>query len=377
MSDNKPKVLIVDDVPSNHRVYERILESLDLDIEKAVSGQKALELALCYDFFLILMDVNMPGMDGFETASLILDHPKTEHIPVIFITAIATDEIFEFKGYKSGAIDYMTKPINDDILRSKVRIFLEIHQQKERLQNTLKELKKTYNDLENKNMSIREFTKMVSGDMEAPLNLLSGTILLLSTELEDKGLENGQVYIQRIDKFFKHLKSKIEVLLKQTKMPTNNLKYTNVKLNQVTDESITQLSYLKEKTKGSITRDDLPSIMANEDQIKRLFGALLKNGLQYRREGIPPKVHITGNCAGNLVKLTFKDNGIGFDEDFIEWIFTPFKRLVQSPFMDGTGMGLAYAKSIVTQMGGVISAKSQPDKGSEFIVILPIGMDPE
>ncbi|MCP4266680.1 MAG: EAL domain-containing protein [Candidatus Brocadiaceae bacterium] len=140
MLDIKPKILTVDDVQNNHRVYERILEPLDLDVEKAMSGQKALELALCCDFFLILMDVNMPDMDGFETASLILDHPKTKHIPVIFVTAVATGESLEFKGYKSGAVDYMTKPINNDILLSKVRIFLEIHKQKEQLQRTLGEL---------------------------------------------------------------------------------------------------------------------------------------------------------------------------------------------------------------------------------------------
>ncbi len=140
MSDIKPKILTVDDVQNNHRVYEMILEPLDIDIEKAMSGQKALELALSYEFFLILMDVHMPDMDGFETASFILDHPNTKHIPIIFVTAIAKDDNFKFKGYKSGAVDYMTKPINDDILLSKVRIFLRIHQQKERLQRTLGEL---------------------------------------------------------------------------------------------------------------------------------------------------------------------------------------------------------------------------------------------
>ncbi|MCP4255102.1 MAG: diguanylate cyclase, partial [Candidatus Scalindua sp.] len=140
MPDIKPKILTVDDVQNNHRVYERILEPLDLDVEKAMSGQKALELALSHDFFLILMDVHMPNMDGFETALLILDHPRTKHIPVIFVTAVAKDEKFEFKGYKCGAVDYMTKPVNDDIMVSKVRVFLEIYLHKEQLQSTLGEL---------------------------------------------------------------------------------------------------------------------------------------------------------------------------------------------------------------------------------------------
>lgn len=230
MVETRPKILIADDDPNNHRVYERILEPLNLDIEKAMSGQKALEVAHLHDFFLILMDVQMPNMDGFETASLVLDHPKTKHIPVIFITAIAKDNVFEFKGYESGAVDYMIKPINDDILRSKVRVFLDLHQQKIKLQNIHEELKKTYDDLENKNKCLQEFTKMVSGDMTTPLSLASSTIYLFSSELKEKGSEKELTYIKRIDKSIKYLKSNIESLLKQTGTPVTMLKYTSIDL---------------------------------------------------------------------------------------------------------------------------------------------------
>ena len=117
MENRLSKILIVDDEPNNHRVYERTLESLNLEFVKVLSGQQALSVAHRHDFFLILMDVQMPEMDGFETASLLLDHPKTSHIPIIFITAFDRDESFEFKGYASGAVDYLVKPINDDILK--------------------------------------------------------------------------------------------------------------------------------------------------------------------------------------------------------------------------------------------------------------------
>ena len=116
MASERPKILIVDDDDNNHRVYERILAPLNLHIEKAISGLEALEIAHRHDFFLILMDVQMPIMDGFETASLILGHPKTQHIPVIFVTAFSKDEECEFKGYESGAVDYLTKPISDEQL---------------------------------------------------------------------------------------------------------------------------------------------------------------------------------------------------------------------------------------------------------------------
>ncbi|OUS29724.1 hypothetical protein A9Q99_08600 [Gammaproteobacteria bacterium 45_16_T64] len=133
----KAKILIVDDEPNNHIVYERILAPLKLEFVKALSGQQALSVAHKYNFFLILMDVQMPGMDGFETASLILNHPKTSHIPIIFITAFARDESLEFRGYASGAVDFMVKPINDDVLRSKVKIFLSLFNERIQLKSAL------------------------------------------------------------------------------------------------------------------------------------------------------------------------------------------------------------------------------------------------
>lgn len=145
MVSTNPKILIVDDEPNNLRVYERTLASLDINIVKANSGQEALAVAHKFDFALILMDVQMPCMDGFETASLILDHPKTCHIPIIFITAFARDETFEFKGYATGAVDYLVKPINEDVVRSKVSIFLELHKEKQLLNQACKVREKAKN----------------------------------------------------------------------------------------------------------------------------------------------------------------------------------------------------------------------------------------
>ncbi|NQZ11338.1 MAG: response regulator, partial [Algicola sp.] len=137
-NDVVAQILIVDDEPHNHVVYERVLSRLGLQFIKAMSGQQALGLAHKHDFFLILMDVQMPGMDGFETATLILEHPKTAHIPIIFITAFAGDETFEFKGYDSGAVDFMVKPISGNILRHKVEIFLSLFAERVLLKKALK-----------------------------------------------------------------------------------------------------------------------------------------------------------------------------------------------------------------------------------------------
>ena len=174
MSEN-PKILIVDDEPNNHRVLERVLEPLKLDCVSVMSGQQALGVAHRQDFFLILMDVQMPEMDGFETASLIFEHPKTSHIPVIFLTAFARDEFFEFKGYASGAVDYLVKPINDNILKSKVEVFLTLYRERMRLNKALNAQIKAEEELKLHKEHLEELviarTKQLESSIEQQLSI--------------------------------------------------------------------------------------------------------------------------------------------------------------------------------------------------------------
>jgi len=183
MEQIRPKILIVDDEPNNLRVYERILAPLNLEFIKAMSGQQALAVAHKHDFFLILMDVQMPGMDGFEAASLILDHPKTSHIPVIFITAFAREEAFEFKGYISGAVDYLVKPINDEILKSKVGVFLELFKERLRLDNAFKTKKRAEEELRLHKEHLEELVKERTRELQESMeHLLSAQDKLLKAE---------------------------------------------------------------------------------------------------------------------------------------------------------------------------------------------------
>ncbi len=142
-------ILIVDDKPANLLALRKILERPGLNIIEAKSGNEALALLLEYDFALILLDVQMPDMDGFETAELMRGNEETKHIPIIFVTAISKEQKYVFKGYDKGAVDYLFKPLDTDILQSKVNIFLELHKQKE-------DLKKTNTELENANEKILE-----------------------------------------------------------------------------------------------------------------------------------------------------------------------------------------------------------------------------
>lgn len=147
LSQDKMDILIVDDKPENLLALESILEGLDLNIVRATSGNKALGLMLEYDFALVLLDVQMPGMDGFETAELMRRCEKTKNIPIIFITAINKDQKCIFKGYEVGAVDYLFKPIEPLILKSKVKVFIELQKQKELLKKQAKMLEEQIDEL--------------------------------------------------------------------------------------------------------------------------------------------------------------------------------------------------------------------------------------
>ena len=124
---SKPNILIVDDRPANLLAMERVLSGLDANLFKADSGNEALRLTIHHEFAVILLDVQMPGMDGYEVATLLREREATAVIPIIFVTAIDKDEQHTLRGYETGAVDYIFKPVNSDILRSKVNVFLELH----------------------------------------------------------------------------------------------------------------------------------------------------------------------------------------------------------------------------------------------------------
>ena len=339
MVETKPRILIVDDEPNNHRAYERILEPLNLDIEKAMSGQKALEVAYMYDFFLILMDVQMPDMDGFETASLILEHPKTKHIPVIFITAMAKDDIFEFEGYKSGAVDYMTKPINDDILRSKVKVFLELHKQKKQLRESEKKIRCL---LSEKETLLKEVHHRIKNNMNVIMTLLT---------MQSESLDNSEAVSALQD-----ASARVESMMVLYNKLYRTEKYTEVSVKEYLSKLIDEIFGLfsdKQNIKIEKKIDEFPVGSKQMFPLGIILNELLTNTMKYAFIGKDSgliQVEITKK--ENHVKFIFKDNGIGMS-DF------------QSDKAQ-KGFGITLIELMTDQING--SCKIEPNNGTKFII---------
>jgi two-component system cell cycle response regulator len=219
----KVNILIVDDRKENLLAMEALLESPDLRIIKAESGNQALGLMLEFDFALILLDVQMPEMDGFEVAELMRGKEKTRHIPILFITAINKEEKYVFKGYEKGAVDYLFKPINPHVLKSKVNVFLELHRKKlelERLINEkneyiveLHQLNKTIQEQQKellekeKLQSILEMAVTISHEFSQPLSVIIGyTDMLLNT------MEKGDPMYPKLKKIMDNGEALAEII---------------------------------------------------------------------------------------------------------------------------------------------------------------------
>lgn len=208
----KIDVLIVDDIEENLFALEAILESPDLNIIKAHSGNEALSLLFDYNFALVLLDVQMSGMDGYETSEIMRKNEKTKHIPIIFVTAINKEENHILKGYEKGAVDYLFKPLDPIIIKSKVNIFLELFRQKESLRETSERLGKTISDLKLANKKIQEQQQVIiqeekvkvllqmagatAHELNQPLMILLGNIELI--EISQGNPEAFTKYLSKI-----------------------------------------------------------------------------------------------------------------------------------------------------------------------------------
>ncbi|WP_019026647.1 hybrid sensor histidine kinase/response regulator [Colwellia piezophila] len=422
-SGKLPKILIVDDEPNNLRVYERTLASLNVDIVKALSGQQALAVAHKHDFALILMDVQMPCMDGFETASLILEHPKTSHIPVIFITAFARDEVFEFKGYASGAVDYLVKPINEDIVRSKVAVFLELHKEKQRLdhackvraqaeaelrvhkehleelvkertqelQNSIENLMATQNQLveSEKMASLGRLVAGVAHELNTPIGISITGASFLQEKLQElkEVFEQGEIRRKDLANFIECAPKSVEIILTNLNRAAEqiaNFKLVAVDQTSERKRKINLISYIKKvvnslspainKAHHTIEISGEQSIELNTipGDISQIITNLVMNSIYHAYENDQQGlIKVNVQQHNNNIRLTYSDDGNGMAKEMSQMIFEPFVTTKRGS--GGSGLGMYIVYNLVSQnLAGKITCVSELEKGTQFIMEFPI-----
>lgn len=408
----QPKILLVDDRDDNLLSLESILEKDGYQFARANSGKQVLKILLHeFDFALILMDVQMPNLNGFETARLIYQREKLRHIPIIFITANNFGEENVFKGYEAGAVDYIYKPVNTDILRAKVSVFAELYRknrqlitQEQKLVGINKNLEIEINErknseqkvsilnkkllenialLESANKDLDLFVLMASHDLQAPLRKIRMFSDMLMNHPEQLG-ETEKSYIHRIGRVSKQMQELINDLLEFCKVSSENGSAEMVDPNVILKDIIYELDEIIKEKNAKITVDKLPMLFINPILVRPLFFNLLSNSLKYSKKNIPPSIRVhweisNENKGGkmNLEVLQYcrvyvEDNGIGFEQKYAEEVFDMFRRLHPKAEFEGTGIGLALCKKIAEKNNGHIYARSKVDEGSTIIISLPI-----
>lgn len=409
----KQKILLVDDREDNLFSMETILEADGYQLIKANSGRQALKILLTeFDFALILMDVKMPNLNGFETAALIYEREKLKHIPIIFITANTYGEENVFKGYRTGAVDYIYKPINPGLLRAKVAVFVDLYRKNSQLllqekkliainqslQNEItdrkaseekvselnKKLLSTIEGLEKANKELDRFAFMASHDLQEPLRKIRTFSDRLQVKYKDKLDEDGLLNINRIQKSAVRMEELINDILTFSKLSDQKDLFVRTDLNALVRETLEDLQNTINEKNADIQIEDLPDLYVNPRLMKPLFFNLLSNALKYSKKNVPPLIQISAepwtdpdtNGKSKLpeqyCRIYVKDNGIGFEQQYAEQIFEMFQRLHSQAEYKGNGIGLTLCQQIVEKHHGFISALSKVNEGTTFIVSLPV-----
>ncbi|MGZ8538035.1 MAG: sensor histidine kinase [Flavisolibacter sp.] len=395
------KILAVDDREDNLFSIETILENENYVIVKANSGRAALKILLQQqDFTLILMDVQMPDMNGFETASLIYEREKSRNIPIIFITAHDHGEERMYEGYKMGGVDFIYKPINPELLRYKVSVFVELYQKTNELLNHEKRLlaanRKLESEVEERKMSeekirllnqqllennlqlkstieeLDRFAYVASHDLQEPLRKILVFSDKIQTKYKDVIDEDIYKNLEKIVRASERMQSLINDLLRFSRQTSTSEDFSSIPLNTLMLEVLADMEVEIDKTSAQIQVDPLPLIWAIPSQMRQLFQNLISNAVKFRKKDSIPLVHIYTVPDKNLHRIVIQDNGIGFDPKYADEIFMVFKRLHSYHEFEGSGVGLSICKKIIDRHNGMIRAESKIGSGSRFIIDLPV-----
>jgi len=518
-------ILIVDDKPDNIFSLKSLLNLHNFTVDTASSGEEALRKILKTTYSLIILDVQMPDMDGFEVAEAISGYSKAKDTPIIFLSAISKEKKFITKGYTSGGTDYLTKPIDPDILLLKVQTFYKLSEQTKdltRIQNSLKKeiesrklaqdrlavsmnelrsvmealpliaftinkngkieyvneqwyaysaesdtfpevhpedeyvfvnwkkafsageeygsevrlkklngssyryyflkikpilqdkeilkwvgtfmdihYQKTVNELleqkvkertadltvkneelETSNHELQQFAWVASHDLKEPLRKIQTFNYLI----KDKYLKNNPeatIFLDKVIRSSERMSDLIDNLLNYSRLSATSL-FEPTDLNKILSGILSDLEISISEKKAIIDFGGLPVVDVIPSQIRQVFQNLISNGLKFSKKNSAPVITITADYVnekkitapavseGKYCRINFEDNGIGFEEQFVDKIFVIFQRLHTRDTYEGTGIGLAITKKIIEKHNGIISARSVVGKGSVFTLIIPV-----
>jgi signal transduction histidine kinase len=370
-------ILIVDDEPANLVVLETVLDNPAYRLVRAQSAEQALFALVKEDFALLILDIRMPGMTGIELAKLIKDRKKTARIPIIFLTAYYNEDQQMLEGYGIGAVDYLHKPVNAAILRSKVAVFAELHaktREVELINHALRaevtERRLAEEKLEKLVEELEIFSFSLAHDLRAPLRALQGFAEILLADYAGRLDDEACGYLRRISTAAQRMDALVRDVLNYTKMTRGDLPMQAVDVAKMIQEITATYPHLHPESADITIRNPLSPVLANEGALTQIVANLLDNAVKFVPPGVRPRVGVRSEETNGSVRLWFEDNGIGIPKDAQVRLFNLFMRLNPADAYEGTGIGLALVRKAAARMGGTVGVESEEGHGSRFWVQL-------
>jgi signal transduction histidine kinase len=357
-------VLLVDDQEINLRLLEAILRASGESLVKARSGPEALKAMLDRDFAVVLLDVQMPGMDGFETAEMIRQRERSRHTPILFVTAIDKDAEHVQRGYSLGAVDYLFKPLDPDVLRAKVAVFVELWRMRQAERRSKNALAERTRELERSNADLAQFAQIVAHDLQAPLRTVSGYLDLLDRRVEVLD-EKGRGYVAHAREDLARLQTLVRDLLSYARVRATPSSVQATDVNVVLREVLESLRGPIREAGAEVASEELPTVPAEPMLLARVFQNLVDNALKFRGEEAP-RIRVSVERQNSDWVFRVADNGIGIDPKDHARLFEPCVRLHGRGEIPGTGMGLAICRKAIEAQGGRIGVVSEKGRGATF-----------
>jgi signal transduction histidine kinase len=392
LSHIQAKLLIVDDLPENLLALEALIKREDREVYKALSADEALSLLLQHEFAMAILDVQMPGMNGFELAELMRGTERTKSIPIVFVSAAGRELNYAFKGYESGAVDFLHKPLDIHAVKSKVNVFVDLYRQRkamklqvEALEQSRREqeillakLQVTQNELEHAIRMRDDFMSIVSHEVRTPLNGL-----ILETQLRKLHLakDNAAAFtmdkmramVDRDERQIQSLIRLIEDMLDVSRIRTGKLsiRTSAFDLAELVSNLLENFSAQIAAAESSVTFTAEEPVIGvwDEFRIEQVVANLLTNALRY---GAHKPIEVRVYSIPGQARIEVRDHGIGISEENQRRIFQQFERVAANHAVNGLGLGLFISEQIVAAHDGQIVVESKEGEGSMFRVCLPI-----
>ena len=392
------KVLLVDDRPENLLALEEVLRPLGQHLTTARSGDEALRAVLRDDFAVILLDVKMPGLDGFETAARIKQRDRSRHIPIVFLTAASHEPGEVLQGYSAGAVDYLSKPFDPAVLLSKVSVFVDLYMERRRaeaaeqallddiaerkqfeaqLREAFEREQHMVAELKELSRAKSDFVSTISHELRTPLTSVYGYIELLADGSLGELADAQRDVLEVIERNLRRLRSLIEDLLTLASIDSGRLCTATAPVDigalvEAVHRTVQPAAASQRLSLDVAVEPDVGTLMADAGQLERVLLNLLSNAIKFTGKG--GRVTVRVERADQEVVFSVVDTGIGIPIEEQDQLFSRFFRSSSAveQAIQGTGLGLAIVKTIIDEHGGRIRVDSMPGTGTTVTFTLPL-----